>query len=262
MSVVSATGADEVPKHLLQVTASGGSPSSSYSTRTDSPQLQCLVVAIVMVPSVSVLLTASHDSLTNKRGFSTQLHVKTLFSDLPSGSLGVRVRSIYRFMKQQDLEIVFMENFRLYSDAIFRFCLVKVSNQQLAEDMTQEVFMRYWKSLRDGKGITNARAFLYTIANNLAKDWYKRRKSVPLEEGETHDEVLISRESSPETVAAYNEAIATIEGMEDIDKEVLLLRLVEGFEPRDISEIIGETANVVSVRLNRAMARLKEKMHA
>jgi DNA-directed RNA polymerase specialized sigma24 family protein len=41
----------------------------------------------------------------------------------------------------------------------------------------------------------------------------------------------------------------------------LLLRYVEGLEPKQISEIIGETANNVSVRLNRAMARLKEKMH-
>jgi RNA polymerase sigma-70 factor (ECF subfamily) len=164
-------------------------------------------------------------------------------------------------MMQENLETVFMETFRLYSDSIFRFCLVKVTNQQLAEDMTQEVFMRYWKSLRDGKEITNVRAFLYTIAGNLAKDWYKRKKSVPLEEDEAHDAVLVSRESSPETMSAYNEAIEMIEGMEDIDREVLLLRLVEGFEPRDIAEIIGETSNVVSVRLNRAMARLKEKMH-
>jgi len=164
-------------------------------------------------------------------------------------------------MMQENLETVFMETFRLYSDAIFRFCLVKVTNQQLAEDMTQEVFMRYWKSLREGKDITNVRAFLYTIANNLAKDWYKRKKSIPLEEDESHSAALISRESSPETMAAYSEAVAMIEGMEDIDREVLLLRLVEGFEPRDIAEIIGETPNVVSVRLNRAMARLKEKMH-
>lgn len=180
---------------------------------------------------------------------------------LPIAALDVRVRGIYRFMKQEAYEKIFMEAFDAYSDAIFRFCVVKVSNRELAEDMTQEVFTRYWQYVRDEKEITNPRAFLYTIAHNLAKDWYKKKKSVSLDENLEAGLALPGRELGQDILAEYNEVLEAIADMEEWDKEVLLLRYVDGLEPKQISEIIGETPNNVSVRLNRAMARLKEKMH-
>lgn len=164
-------------------------------------------------------------------------------------------------MKQEALEKIFIESFTEYGDAIFRFCMVKVSNVELAEDMTQEVFTRYWQSLRSGKEMTNTRSLLYTIANNMAKDWYKRKKATSLE---SHMELGYEprdQESSPEINAAYTELIRTIDDMEENDKEVLLLKHVEGLDPKDIGEIHNESANVISVRLNRATKRLQEKLH-
>lgn len=164
-------------------------------------------------------------------------------------------------MKQETLQNLFLESFNQYSDAIYRFCVVKVSNIDLAEDMTQEVFTRYWLYVKDEKEISNVRALLYTIAGNLAKDWYKKKKSVSLDERLENGLDVASRELSSETQAQYNEVLTAMDDMDERDKEVLYLRYVEGFEPKQIAEIIGETANNVSVRLNRAVGRLKDKMH-
>jgi RNA polymerase sigma-70 factor (ECF subfamily) len=164
-------------------------------------------------------------------------------------------------MKQEALQNLFLESFNQYSDAIYRFCVVKVSNTELAEDMTQEVFTRYWLYVRDEKEISNVRALLYTIAGNLAKDWYKKKKSVSLDERLENGLDVTSRELSSETQAQYNVVLTAMDDMDERDKEVLHLRYIEGFEPKQISEIIGESANNVSVRLNRAVARLKDKMH-
>jgi RNA polymerase sigma-70 factor (ECF subfamily) len=164
-------------------------------------------------------------------------------------------------MKQEALQNLFLESFNQYSDAIYRFCVVKVSNTELAEDMTQEVFTRYWLYVRDEKEISNVRALLYTIAGNLAKDWYKKKKSVSLDERLENGLDVTSRELSSETQAQYNEVLTAMDDMDERDKEVLHLRYIEGFEPKQISEIIGESANNVSVRLNRAVGRLKDKMH-
>ena len=166
------------------------------------------------------------------------------------------------FMNQNDLEHIFIESFDTYSDAIFRFCLFKVTNVELAEDFTQEVFARYWQALRMGKEITNTRSYLYTIANNMAKDWYKKKKSesldVRIEKGlEPHEKQTVNAEEQ----AAYNEILSVIEDLEGMDREILLLRYVEGLEPRDIAEIIGESANLVSVRINRAIKRLQQQFH-
>lgn len=163
-------------------------------------------------------------------------------------------------MSQNTLEKVFVESFSEYGDAIFRFCMVKVSNVELAEDMTQEVFTRYWQYLRDGKEMTNTRSFLYTIANNMAKDWYKKKKADSLDDRMESGNVPKDKAASPEIMAEYQEVLSVIEDMEEKDKEVLLLKHVEGLPPKEIAEVLAETANTVSVRLNRATKRLQKKL--
>lgn len=164
-------------------------------------------------------------------------------------------------MNQEHLEKIFLQSFTEFSDAIFRFCVVKVTDTALAEDMTQEVFMRYWRYVREEKQIDNTRALLYTIANNLAKDWYKKKKSVSLDQKLEAGMGFPSTDISQETSAAYREALDAIADLEPRDKEVLLLRFVEGLGPNEIAEIVHETANSVSVRINRAMVKLREHMH-
>ena len=173
----------------------------------------------------------------------------------------VRVSDTNRYMSQEQLEIKFVESFAEYGDAIFRFCMVKVSQVELAEDMTQEVFTRYWQYLRDGKEITNARSLLYTIANNLAKDWYKKKKSESLDAHMESGAMPVATEASPELLASYQEVLDAIGVLEERDQEVLLLRYVEGLDPKDIAVALGETANTISVRLNRATKRLQQTLH-
>lgn len=174
----------------------------------------------------------------------------------------VRIGGTNRYMNQSTLKNSFLETFDAYSDAIFRFCLVKTSNKELSEDLTQETFMRYWQSLVDGKEMTNKRSFLYTIANNLVIDWYRKKKSASLtvleEDGfEPADTTILS----PEKQSEFAEILSTIDDLDDKDKEVLLLRYVEGLNPKDIAVIQEETVNVVSVRITRAIEKVQKRLH-
>ena len=163
-------------------------------------------------------------------------------------------------MDQDNQEKIFIESFSEYGDAIFRFCMMKVSNVELAEDMTQEVFTRYWQYVRDGKTMTNTRSFLYTIANNMAKDWYKKKKTYSLDEKMEYGVMLKDNSAGPDIMAEYQEVLETIKDLEEKDREVLMLKYVEGLDPKDIAEILNETANAISVRLNRATKRLQQKL--
>ncbi|HEX4799230.1 MAG TPA: sigma-70 family RNA polymerase sigma factor [Candidatus Paceibacterota bacterium] len=163
-------------------------------------------------------------------------------------------------MNQSDTEKIFIKNFSEYGDAIFRFCLIKVSNTELAEDMTQEVFTRYWQYLRGGREMSNTRSFLYTIANNMAKDWYKKKKVSSLDEKMASGDIPKDETARTEAIAEYQEILSIIQNMEEKDKEVLLLTYVEGLNPNDIGKILGEKNNTVSVRLNRATKRLQIKL--
>lgn len=165
-------------------------------------------------------------------------------------------------MNQSSLKTNFLESFDAYADAIFRFCMVKTSNKELAEDLTQETFMRYWQSLQNGKEMTNPRSFLYTVANNLVIDWYRKKKATSLtileENGFEAEDTHIGGALQS---AEFGEILETIAELEDKDKEVLLLRYVEGLDPKDIAVILEESANVVSVRINRAIEKVQKKLH-
>lgn len=165
-------------------------------------------------------------------------------------------------MDQSSLKESFLQTFDAYSDAIFRFCLVKTSHKELAEDLTQETFMRYWTALKDGKEMTNPRSFLYTIAQNLVIDWYRKKKSVSLDVLEDGGyEPKASDRITAEGDAQTQQILSVIDQLEEKDKEVLLLRFVEGLDPKDIAELFDETANAVSVRINRAITKVQRILH-
>lgn len=165
-------------------------------------------------------------------------------------------------MDQEDNKAYFLQIYDAYANDIYRFCFLKVSSRELAEDLTQEVFTRFWQAVREGTHMRSERALLYTIARNLVIDWYRKKKEQSLdvltEQGiefrsEDHQDV--------EGAAQVQEALSVINQLDDVSKEALLMRYVEGLSPRDIAGITGDTANAVSVRINRALKKVRAIMH-
>lgn len=150
------------------------------------------------------------------------------------------------------------------SDAIFRFCLVRVSDREQALDLVQETFVRFWQSLSDGKEMSNARSFLFTIAHHLIIDWYRKKKSVSLD-GLTSDETAEPYEpaieenpySAPELAAEGRYLILAIGRLNRSYRQAVYLRFVEGLSPAEIGEILGISANASSVRVNRGIEELR-----
>src|SRR5690606_17859540 len=100
----------------------------------------------------------------------------------------------------------------------------------------------FWQSLAAGKDMPHTRAFLYKIAGNLIIDWYRKKKSGSLDKlqeagFEPEDGTLLPADREAE----IREVRAAVESLEEKDREVVLLRYVEGLEPREIAEICGET---------------------
>jgi RNA polymerase sigma-70 factor (ECF subfamily) len=165
-------------------------------------------------------------------------------------------------MQHETLQNQFLSAFDAYNDAIFRFCALKVSTREIAQDITQEVFMRYWQTLRKGEVLQNERAFLYTIARRLVIDWYRKKKDSSLDVlTEAGIDFVGDNSKSITDQAEVKEVLAVIQQLEEGDREVLLLRFVEGFSPKEIAEVLEESANVVSVRIHRALKKVQELIH-
>jgi len=151
------------------------------------------------------------------------------------------------------------------SDAVFRFCLSRISDREQALDITQETFLRFWNELSKNKPIKNRQAFLFTVARNLIIDSYRKKKSLSLESVLTHD-----AEDKHESLAfdahieAYAEAenlVRHINALDDIYRDAVYLRCVEEMKPKDIAVVIGQSVNVVSVRISRGLSLLRKLMH-
>lgn len=148
------------------------------------------------------------------------------------------------------------------ADAIFRLCYGKTSSREEAKDMTQEVFTRVWVRLSSGKGdIENLRAFIFTVARNLIKDYYKKKKSVlerDLPEGAL-EEIPVA--SDAEAMSESARMVQALHSLSDPYREVLLLHLVEGIPIQDIAALLGERPNTISVRVKRGIEKVRTMLH-
>ena len=166
-------------------------------------------------------------------------------------------------MNQEDSKKLFLAIYDEHADAIFRFCTIKTSNTEVAHDLTQDVFMRFWETIKQKGSVAYPKAYLFTIARNAVIDWYRKHKTDSLdhmlEEGfAPHDEDVISIEVSAE----FRQAMRTLKKLDPKHQEVLTLRFVEGLPPKEIANILDETTNTISVRINRAVKALQDALQS
>lgn len=162
----------------------------------------------------------------------------------------------------------FIELYNKEADSIFRFCILRVSDREVAIDITQDVFMSYWNYLLKERKINSGRALLFSIARNSIIDWYRKKKNLSLEmitgeDGLNFNKVkesyLIDNASSKiETLVEAEFFIKKINEINSKYKEEVYLRFIEELTPKEISEILHKPTNVVSVHINRGLNQLRK----
>jgi len=136
-------------------------------------------------------------------------------------------------------------------DKIYKYCYFKVKNIHLAEDLTQETFLKFFSQnnyISRGKTL----AYLYTIARNLCIDAFRKKDMSPLsdetEDTKTSIEKLV-------TSIALDEALKTL----PIDtQEILLLRFANDLSMAEISKITEISRFAIRRKINNALSQLKQ----
>ncbi len=145
-----------------------------------------------------------------------------------------------------------------YSQAIFRYIFLKISDRERALDLSQETFTRAWESIIQGTHVINMKAFLYRIARNIVIDEYRKKKSESLDA--LFEEGYDFRDTkAPEVIDQIDGGILLkqLEGLEEKYRDVLMMRYVEDLSIKEIARITGEAENTVSVRIHRAIAKAR-----
>lgn len=63
-----------------------------------------------------------------------------------------------------------------YYSSIYQYCYLHTHNQEYAEDMVQETFVRFFGALISGAEVRKTKNYLYSIAGNIIKNDYKKRR--------------------------------------------------------------------------------------
>jgi len=158
------------------------------------------------------------------------------------------------------------EAFEAYSDELFRHCSLRLRDRERAVELTQECFLRAWDYLQKGQTIDAMRPFLYRTLRHLIIDEYRRKKPSSLEalaesaEGNVEDLLPADESNTLERAFERHDGTRILEVLEELPepyKESVVMRYVDGLSPKEIAEAIGESENVVSVRVHRGLKKLK-----
>lgn len=144
-------------------------------------------------------------------------------------------------------------------DTVFRLARSILSDIHLAEDVTQDVFVRVWQQREAIVRSDHPRAYICRIAHNLAIDRLRHRereRSFAIEQtsgsSHTHTDVDTS-----DMVALTKRFISMLP---DKQRIIIHLRDVEGYELEDIAQILEADEASVRVNLSRARKRIKEQL--
>lgn len=158
----------------------------------------------------------------------------------------------------KDFEQQFLEVYKQNADAVFRFCLMRLSDRELAKDIAQETFMKVWNYAQKGSKIANIRAFLFTTAKNLVVDQYRKKKATSLDNlMEQGFDVGIEIEQAIADKFDGEQALAFLGQIPEKYRDAIYLQYVEGLSVKEIAEISEESENNISVRIHRGLQKLR-----
>lgn len=162
----------------------------------------------------------------------------------------------------EDTKTNFIRAFDEYSDAIFRYCLLRTGDRELSKDLVQSAFTKTWDYLYKGKEVDNMKNFIYKVASNLVIDYYRTKKAQSLEalmeDENTNFEPMATENISIEEKADLSSIFRLIREIPKEYREVVELRYVEGMSFKDIAKITKESENAARVRVHRALEKLKK----
>ena len=157
-----------------------------------------------------------------------------------------------------------------YQPHLYRFGLRMCGNVEDAGDVAQESLISMARSVRDFRGDSSVSSWLYTIARRFCIKKRRRSKFAPTREESldaTETDVaqhLADPRPNPEQTAT-NQELATalthaIDALEPSQREVLVLRDVEGLSAPEVAKILGISVEAVKSRLHRARVAIREEL--
>ncbi len=154
-----------------------------------------------------------------------------------------------------------------HEKAVFNLALRMTENREDAEDVSQEAFLKAYRSLSDFRGESKFSVWLYRIVSNVCLDFLRRKRRRPSasltaedDEGEEVQWDVPDERYTPErllerklTQEAVRKGLAALP---ENQRKILLLREIKGLSYEEIGEVLDLDPGTVKSRIFRARKRL------
>ncbi len=154
-----------------------------------------------------------------------------------------------------------------HQDRVFNYILRIIKNEDIANDIFQETFVKAILTIKQGRYTENGKfpAWISRIAHNLIIDYYRQEKSENLQSADIEDVDILNRKDLCEAAVEDN-IIATqilddvkylIQELPELQKEVLNMRYYQNLSFKEIAEKTGVSINTALGRMRYAIINLR-----
>ena len=181
-------------------------------------------------------------------------------------------------MKNADVELIqrtldgdetaFSDLVQKYRKSVHALAWRKIGDFHIAEDITQETFLKAYQELSTLKEPQSFASWLYVIVVNRCNTWH-RKKRLPTQSLEHTDSAELEKETYSSYVIAENERSTTeakrevvkklLEKLQESERTVITLHYLGGMTYEEISKFLGVSVSAIKNRLYRARQLLKKE---
>jgi len=170
------------------------------------------------------------------------------------------------YLSGQEEVLPYLINRHLKS--VYRFVFSLVQDGSVAEDLTQDIFVKVWKKLKSYNSKYSFKTWLFTIARNTTTDYLRKRKDMVFSDFNDKDGDNVILDTLADEALLADEVFAQAQDLDKLSKvlrempslykEVLILKYSNGLTLEEISTILKRPIETVKSQHRRGILKLKE----
>lgn len=153
---------------------------------------------------------------------------------------------------------------QIHTPGLYHFLRSRLQNPQLAEDLTQEAFLRAWQAIDAFRSSCSFRSWLYRIAWNLMlTEAGRRKREIPWDDGFLFADPASGNPTERlEHEAERREVQSALTALAPEDRELVRMLYQDELSYAEISELLGLPLGTVKTRLHRARGRMRAHLES
>lgn len=145
---------------------------------------------------------------------------------------------------------------KIYYQQIYRYFVRKCSDEQLALDLTQEVFIKLTRNIHNYCPLANFSTYLYKIANNIAIDYYRKKKFQYYDDDTILNNIANITEDD---ISDYSDRVKHIlNQLSEKQRECIILYYYQELKYTQIAEILNIPVSTAKTRVKDGLAKCKK----